>query len=156
MGKNKYGLSPKEEKLVNNILSGRFPTQIDAYLNAYGKGKVTDSAQRSQASRAASKVMAKPHVKQRFQYLRSLVDEALTEKAIVTIETITAELDENRHVARQLEQAAAMNGSTGLKMKLHGLMKDKVDLSSSDGSMSPSQMTDAVMEALRRKHESDT
>jgi len=156
MGRNKYGLSPKEERFVNNVLSARFQTQIDAYWDAYGKGRVVGGDKRMQASRAASKVMAKPHVKQRFEYLRSMVDDALAEKAVVTIETITAELDENRVFAKTIEQAAAMNSATIAKAKLHGLMKDKVDLSSSDRSMSPAQMTDAVMDALRRKHEPDT
>ena len=156
MGRNKYGLSQKEEKFVNNVLSARFQTQLDAYWDSYGKGNIGDVEKRRQVSRAASKVMAKPHVKQRFEYLRSMVDDALAEKAVVTIETITAELDENRVFAKTIEQAAAMNSATIAKAKLHGLMKDKVDHTSSDGSMSPSQMTDAVMDALRRKHEPDT
>ncbi len=53
------------------------------------------------------------------------LQEKAAEKTIVTVESITRELDENRRVALTLEQAAAMNAATMGKAKLHGLLVDK-------------------------------
>lgn len=49
------------------------------------------------------------------------------ERTLVTMESITAELDENRMMGAKLDQPAAMNAASMGKAKLHGLLVDKTD-----------------------------
>lgn len=65
--------------------------------------------------------------------------EALTEahrkRHEVTVDSLTAELDENRDVAKDFGQAAAMTSATMGKAKLHGLITDKSDITSKGESL---------------------
>ena len=56
------------------------------------------------------------------------LQEAAKERTMVTIESITAEYDENRIAAAQLDQPAAMNTATTGKAKLHGLLTEKAEV----------------------------
>lgn len=142
----------KNERFLQNLISGRFDTQVDAYIDGYELPHSDDKEVRRNRSRECSTILAKPHVRNRYNELK----EQVTERSIVTKESITAELDENRLVAKTAEQAAAMNQATIAKAKMWGVMTDRVDHTSSDGSMTPADLTGAVMDALRRKHETDT
>jgi len=51
-------------------------------------------------------------------------------KAVITIETLCAELDEANAVAKANGQAGAMVSATTLRAKLAGLLRDKVEISS--------------------------
>ena len=71
----------------------------------------------------AFKLLSDPNIT---PYLQKLQD-AVTERTLVTVESITEELEENREKARGLDQPAAMNVASMGKAKLHGLLIDKVD-----------------------------
>lgn len=68
---------------------------------------------------------------------------AATERCIVTVASITQELEEARTLALQEAQASAAVSASMGKAKLHGFLVDKRDLTSSDGSMTPKPGLDA-------------
>ena len=55
------------------------------------------------------------------------------ERHNVTVDTITKELDENRAVAKENDQSAAMTAATLGKAKIHGLITDKKELAGKNG-----------------------
>lgn len=77
---------------------------------------------------------------------------AAAERCIVTVASLTQELEEARALALQEAQASAAVSASMGKAKLHGLIVEKRDLRSSDGSMTPKAGLDASKlsaEALR-------
>ena len=79
----------------------------------------------------ASELLANGDIKGRLAELQALA----AEKAVVTVLSLTEELEQARALALSTSQpSAAVSASLG-KAKLHGLLKDKVDHTSSDGSM---------------------
>lgn len=58
--------------------------------------------------------------------VRELATQHATRKA-VTVDTISAELDEARQVAKDNDQASAMVAASGTKAKLYGLFIDRVE-----------------------------
>jgi phage terminase small subunit len=77
---------------------------------------------------------------------------AAAERCIVTVASITQELEEARALALQEAQASAAVSASMGKAKLHGLIVEKRDHRSSDGSMTPKSGLDASKlsaEALR-------
>lgn len=67
------------------------------------------------------RILGRPHVS---AMVGKLQLEA-AERTLVTVESITAEYNENRLAAAELDQPAAMNTATTGKAKLHGLLIDK-------------------------------
>jgi len=55
------------------------------------------------------------------------------ERHNVTVDTITAELDENRTLALECDQPGAATAATMGKAKIHGLVTDKKELAGKDG-----------------------
>lgn len=53
------------------------------------------------------------------------LQEAAAERTLVTVESLTRELDEDRELARNLEMPAAAVSAVMGKAKLHGLITDK-------------------------------
>lgn len=72
------------------------------------------------------------------------LQDKLAARHFVTLDTLLEELQEAREIALKAEtpQASAAVSATMSKAKLMGLDINKVDLTSSDGSMSPQKMTD--------------
>ncbi len=60
------------------------------------------------------------------------LQEKHAERHNITVDSITNELDENRKLAKELQNPAAMNTSTMGKAKIHGLITDRVELNPSD------------------------
>lgn len=58
-------------------------------------------------------------------------------RAVITADDIARQLDEDRQFARQNGASSAAVAATMGKAKVLGLIVDKADLTSSDGSMSP-------------------
>jgi phage terminase small subunit len=64
---------------------------------------------------------------------------------MVTVESLTKELDEARlHALKDEKGASAAVAAIMGKAKLHGLLVDKQDHSSSDGSMTPPTLIQLV------------
>lgn len=70
---------------------------------------------------SASRLLSNVMVQSRLAELQ----EKGAERALVTIESITRELDEDRELARQLEMPAAAISAVMGKAKLHGLLVDR-------------------------------
>lgn len=132
-------LTPEQEALsaqltnlqrltVLGVVEGK--SQRQAYYDAGGKAK-NDAA----ADTSAYEIMSRPEVR---AFHDSFFAEAAQE-AKITLQSILQELEDARLAAYQQErpQAAAMVAASMGKAKLLGYLTDKVDHTSSDGSMSP-------------------
>ena len=71
-------------------------------------------------------------------------------KAAETVETIAAQLDEARDLARSLEQPAAMTQAVTVKAKLLGLLVDRKE-SGAPGDFAALSTTTDVLDAVRRE-----
>lgn len=92
----------------------------EAYRQAYDVGEDTKP---QVVWNEASKVLANRYVSVRVMELQ----QAAQERTLVTVESITAELDQARDLAAQLDQPAAMTGAVMGKAKVNGLLIDRVD-----------------------------
>ena len=110
-------LTPKQEAFTVGIAAGL--SQSDAYREAYDAENMTPK----QIWEEASKLAASPKVAQRL----FLLHEKATERTLVTIESITRELEEARVMADALRNPAAMTGASMGKAKVNGLLVDRVD-----------------------------
>ena len=113
-------LTAKQAKFVAGIAKGL--TQSDAYRAAYN---VKNTKPKS-VWESASALAADPKVASRLFELQ----EAAKERCLVTIESVTAELEEARELARSLEQANAMIQSSMGKAKVNGLLVEKQEVKS--------------------------
>jgi phage terminase small subunit len=80
--------------------------------------------------------------------------EPIMKRHAVTVDSLLAELEEARQVALGAEtpQSSAAVAATMGKAKICGLDKQIIDHQSSDGSMTPRDMSAAVLAALAKKH----
>ena len=108
-------LTAKQEAWA--LLVGSGYTYSKAYREVYEASGMAQKTGWEEASRVA----CVPQVSARVIELQ----EAAAERTLVTVESITTELNENRLAAQVLQQPAAMNAATMGKAKLHGLLVDK-------------------------------
>jgi len=121
-------LTGKQEKFCQCIADGM--TQADAYRSSYSAGKMKPESVQVKAS----VLMADGKIALRVAELRG----ALAKKALWTREKSVAGLVKAFRVAEGAGNAAAMTGSIKELNAMHGYnAPSKVDLLSSDGSMSP-------------------
>ncbi len=88
----------------------------ESYSDAYRAAYSTENYKNTSIWTEASKLMSNPLVLQRIEEARSIA----RERAAVTIESLTRELDEDRALARQEGQASAAIKAVEIKGKLHG------------------------------------
>lgn len=110
------GLTPKQEKFVNVYIETS--NASEAYRQAYD---VREGTKPESIWQAASRVLSDVKVSARVVELQDVA----RSKSLVTVQSITDELNENRMAAAELDQPAAMNAATLGKAKLHGLLVDK-------------------------------
>lgn len=108
-------LTQKQELFANHVAEGN--TLSDAYRHAYSVENLTTEMIWVESSRT----MAIPKVSLRVIELQ----EEARERTLVTIESLTKELDEDRVLARNEGQASAAISAVMSKAKLHGLVTDK-------------------------------
>lgn len=89
----------------------------EAYRRAYDASNMAPPSIWVEACRT----LADPNVSLKVFELQ----EAAAERTLVTLESITKELDEDREMARNLEMPAAAISAVMGKAKLHGLITDK-------------------------------
>ena len=111
-------LTAKQEGFAKDVFSGM--SQAAAYRANYSASKMTDES----IHVAASNLMSNHKVRLRVEGLQAKA----AEKAQVTVESLTLEMDENRKEAKAQGQTATMQSATMGKAKLHGLLVEKVDL----------------------------
>jgi len=129
-------LSQKQEELAQSYIL-HHGNKTAAYREVYPDSKATTQSIWTLASKAFQKV----ELESRIQELQDLA----TERHLVTVETITAELEESYNMAKVLEQPGHMTTSSVAKSKLHGLMIEKKELS---GSVNFTNYTDQELEDL--------
>jgi len=121
-------LTPKQEAFAQVYVETG--NASEAYRQAYD---VSDSTKPESVWQEASRVLADLKVSSRVIGLQ----EEARERHSVTIDSLTLELNENRKLAKNEKQSAAMTAATMGKAKLHGLLSDKVEHSNPDGSLRP-------------------
>ena len=111
-------LTPKQE----NFARVYFETSnaSEAYRQAYDVGENTKP---ETVWRKACEVLANGKVGAKVAELQSLAQK----RTLVTVASITAELDQARDLADRLKNPAAMTGAIMGKAKVNGLLIDKVD-----------------------------
>jgi len=112
-------LTPKQEQFCQQCAKGE--SQSDAYRFAYNAENMTNK----QVWEEASKLASNPKVSQRLFELH----EAARERTLVSVESITKELNESRALAIEQDNPAEMTKASMAKAKIHGLDVHKVDLS---------------------------
>lgn len=116
-------LTAKQEKFAREVV--KCGNQSEAYRKSYNVGKNTKI---STVNVKASQLMAKDKIRIRVEELQAKANE----RCIVTVESLTAELEEARAMAMKEGQAAAMTGASMGKARLHGLDVRKIDMNVSD------------------------
>ena len=110
-------LTPKQEAFALKYVE--CGNASEAYRHAYD----AENSKPEAVWVNASKTLANAKVALRVMELQ----QAAQERTMVTIESLTAELDEDRILARNEGQPSAAISAVMGKAKLHGLLTDKVD-----------------------------
>ncbi|MER9580480.1 hypothetical protein [Mesorhizobium sp. M0276] len=105
-------------------------TRHECYARHRAKGKSIDEAYALAGYRPnrgnAARLNANESIKVRVAELQG----EAAERAIVTIESIARQLDDDRQLARELGQAAAAVNATMSKAKIYGLVTDRHEVES--------------------------
>ena len=116
-------LTPKQEKFCQKYIELGDATK--AYYAAYD----AKNSKPVTATRRAKDLMDNGKVAARIRALREMGQE----RHLVTVDSITRELEEARRLALDTDQvSAAVTASMG-KAKLHGYLVDKAEVSGKDG-----------------------
>lgn len=129
-------LTPKQEQFARKYVE--CGNASEAYRYAYNVGEKTLPKTVWEES---CKVLAGPKVSARVFELQ----EAAKERTLVTVESLTKELNESRALAVEQDNPSEMTKATMAKAKLHGLDVHKVDLK---GEMKTTHDVDSATEAL--------
>ena len=111
-------LTPKQEEFARVYVETS--NASEAYRQAYDVGEKTKP---ETVWRKACDVLANGKVGAKVAELQSLAQE----RTLVTVASITAELEAARFLADSLRNPAAMTGAIMGKAKVNGLLIDKVD-----------------------------
>ena len=111
------GLNAKQERFAQSLAQGM---NASAAYKAAGYAATKDGAIRANASR----LLTNANVKSRIAELQRQA----AAKTLVTIESITAELDASLAIATQQQNPAAMTSASMAKAKLHGLVVDRAEV----------------------------
>lgn len=111
-------MTPKQEAFARAYVETG--NASEAYRRAYNVGKNTKP---EGIWVKASEMLKKGNVAVRIAELQ----EAARERCIVTVESLTRELDEDRQLAREEAMPSAAISAVLGKAKLHGLLIDKTD-----------------------------
>ena len=110
-------LTQKREGFVKDVFKGN--TLAQAYRNNFS----TENMAEKTIWEASSRLMADSKVSARLKKMQR----ASAERAQVTVESLTIELEQARKVSMDEGQGAAMTGATMGKAKLHGLLVEKTE-----------------------------
>lgn len=111
-------LTPKQEAFA--LAYVETGNASEAYRQSYDVGENTKP---QVVWNEASKVLGNHYVAVRIMELQ----QAAAERTLVTVQSITEELDQARDLAAKLDQPAAMTGAVMGKAKVNGLLIDRVD-----------------------------
>lgn len=120
-------LTPKRESFAQAVASGM--SQADAYRAAFDASRMKPETIQS----AASRLMADSKVSARVEEIRA----PIVQKAQITLESHLERLKQLSEKAEQEGQFSAAISAEVSRGKASGLYTEKIDHSSSDGSMTP-------------------
>lgn len=131
MSRHRYGNLGRTEKncaFIRSVILDmhKDKTKADHYQEIFGS-----QAERKALISMASRLWASPAMQEYAEEVRA----EMREKFMVTVESLTAELEEARTIAKEDRTPSAMVSATMGKAKLYGLDKQVIDHTSSDGSM---------------------
>lgn len=106
-------LTPKQEAFARKVAEGE--TSSAAYRHAYN----TENYKPESVWVNAAKLMGDARVLQRVEELQAQA----AERSLVTVESLAAEYEEARALAKETQQPAAMSTATTGKARLYGLDK---------------------------------
>lgn len=114
----------------------------EAYRQAYKTERMSSAT----VNRAAKQLLDNPKIATRLEELRA----PIIERHNVTVDSLIKELEEARTAAlgAEVAQSSAAVAATMGKAKLCGLDKQVIDLTSTDGSMSPKAAIELTDEQL--------
>ena len=121
-------LTPKQEAFAMAYVECGNASK--AYKAAYD---VNENTTDNSISVEASKLKNNPKITLRILELQELAQE----RHLITVDSLTKELEQARLTASEAGQASPMVAATMAKAKLHGLLTDKAEISSPDESMKP-------------------
>ncbi|WP_374413252.1 terminase small subunit [Novosphingobium colocasiae] len=125
-------LTPKQEKFCQLFIE--LGNASEAYRQSYDAVRMKDAT----VNRKAKELTDNGKIAARLDQLRA----HHAERHDMTVDDIAKMLIEDREFARQCETpGAAVSASMGLA-KLYGHLRERVDHTSSDGSMSPPSLAD--------------
>ena len=110
-------LTPKQDKFARVYVETG--NASEAYRQAYDVGENTKP---EGIWVKGCEILKKGNVAVRVQELQA----AAQERTMVTVESLSKEMDENRKRANELDQTSTMQSATMGKAKLHGFLVDKV------------------------------
>lgn len=113
------GLTPKQEAFA--LAYVETSNASEAYRRCYNVGENTKP---ETVWVKASELLSGGKVAARVAELQAMA----ADRMLVTVESITRELDEARELAKTEKQAAAMTGAIMGKAKLHGLLVEKQEV----------------------------
>ena len=138
-------LTAKQEKFCQEYI--KCGNQSEAYRAAYEVSKTTKP---ETVWCNSCQLMADTKVSQRVFELQQLAQE----RTLVTVESLTEELNDSHAMAKKEKQASAMTGATMGKAKLHGLDVHKIDMTLS-GNISVDNLEKGRKRALKREKPED-
>lgn len=118
-----FQLTPKQEKFAQKYIE--LGNAAEAYRCAYDAENMKPVTVR----RKAAELLEHGNVSAHIRALR----EVHKERHMVTVDSITAELEESRQLASQVNQHSAAIAASMGKAKLHGLIVDKGEVTGANG-----------------------
>lgn len=132
-----HKLTPKQEKFCKKYIETGGASA--AYRLAYD----TKNMKPETINRAAKQLIDNPKIAARIEEIQAHHQK----RHEVTIDSLTAELDQARNLALATEQPAPAVAATMGKARIHGLLVDKTELTGKDGG--PVEIADAKAALLR-------
>lgn len=133
-GKTTKGLTPKQARFVSEYLKDQNATQA-AIRAGYSKATANQQGSRLLANVGVAAAVRKGQTK-------------VAKKAEITVESLAAEFEEARALARRKGQAAAMVAATTGKGKLSGHLVERHKHSGAIGTYDLSKLTDEQLDGL--------
>jgi len=142
---------PKGADPKNRPLTVKQEKACQAYVECGDKSKAyrtaynTTNMKPATVNRAAKELFDNPKMTAREQELRA----EHRKRHDVTVDTLTEEYEEARELASDIKQPASMVSATTGKAKLHGLVRDKQEITGKDGG--PVEVVDMTPDAVRKE-----
>jgi len=127
---NKDNLTIRQEKFAQEYVKTSNASQ--SFINSYD----TTNYKRQSIYSVSNRILKNVKVQRRINELKALIQE----RYLVSIDSVTSELEEARTLARSKDDASPMITASVAKAKLHGLMTDKRETTIIDNNRAPIQV----------------